>query len=311
MNQANPPLAGRLHRVPPVRDDSRAAWGMITPALSGLLGFIAVPFVIAIILSFTDMRMGSPLPTRIVGLEQYRRIFDDGGFRRALINNAVFAAAVVPVQTGLALVMALLLHQTRRGATLLRTLFFLPVVFPMALVAVIWTLIYAPGPEGPLNALLGCVTLGAWNPQNFLHDGKWALPAIMLTSIWQGSGFQMIILLAGLQGIPRELHEAATIDGAGALGRFRFVTLPQLRNTLLFVILITSILAFRLFDQVQIMTRGGPHDTTTTVVYEAVQATFVRQQVARGAAMTVIFFLIVLALTITQRRLLRQEREVA
>ena len=133
----------------------------------------------------------------------------------------------------------------------------------------------------------------------------------MLYSIWKYFGFSMVILLAGLQQIPRELYEAAALDGAGGWARFRYVTLPQLRNPLIFVVMITTILSFRLFDQVQIMTRGGPNGATTTVMYEAVQAVFTRQQVARASAMTVVFFLMVLAVTWVQRRLARQEREVA
>jgi multiple sugar transport system permease protein len=136
------------------------------------------------------------------------------------------------------------------------------------------------------------------------------MPALMLLSVWQGAGFQMVILLAGLQQIPQELYEAAALDGAGQWSQFRHVTLPQLRNPLVFVVLVTSILAFRLFDQVQIMTRGGPNGATTTVMYEAVQAVFTRQQVARASAMTVVFFLMVLAVTWLQRRLARQEREI-
>jgi multiple sugar transport system permease protein len=133
----------------------------------------------------------------------------------------------------------------------------------------------------------------------------------MLTSIWQGTGFQMVILLAGLKSIPSQLYEAATIDGAGRWQKFWHITLPQLRNTLIFVVLVTTILAFRLFDQVQIMTQGGPQDATTTVMFEAVQAAFARQQVARGAAMTVVLFLVVLIISLLQRRIARQEREVA
>jgi len=132
----------------------------------------------------------------------------------------------------------------------------------------------------------------------------------MLTSIWQGTGFQMIILLAGLQGISAGLYEAAAIDGAGRWQRFWHITLPQLRNTLIFVVLVTTILAFRLFDQVQIMTQGGPHDATTTVMFEAVQASFERQQVARGAAMTVILFAVVLLISWLQRWIAQQQREL-
>ena len=282
---------------------------MSTPALIGLLLFVALPFLLAVGLSFTNLRLGSPLPLEWVGIEQFRRIFNDPSFNRALLNNTLFALLVVPLQTTLALSLALLLNQRLNGMALFRSLFFLPVMFPLSLVAVVWMLIYAPGPNGMMNAFLELVSFGIWTPRDFLHDPNLALPAIMLTSLWQGAGFQMVVLLAGLQSISSELYEAAAIDGAGRWQQFWQVTLPQLRNSLIFVVLVTTILAFRLFDQVQIMTQGGPHNVTTTVMFEAIQAAFSRQQVARGAAMTVVLFLVVLLISVLQRRVARQERE--
>ncbi|MGD9386569.1 MAG: sugar ABC transporter permease, partial [Thioalkalispiraceae bacterium] len=276
------------------------------PALVGLLVFVAIPFVLAIGLSFTNLRLGSPLPIEFVGFTQFTRLFNDPVFTRALLNNLLFTVLVVPIQTLLALGLALLLHQPLKGRALFRTLFFMPVVFPLSLVSVVWILIYAPGPEGMLNSFIEMISFGHWQPRDFLHDPWFALPAIMLTSIWQGVGFQMVILLAALQGIPDELYEAAQIDAASRWQRFWFITLPQLRNALIFVMLVTTILAFRLFEQVQIMTHGGPRNSTTTVMYEAVQAAFTRQQVARGAAITVIFFLLVLIVTVLQRRFAQQ-----
>ena len=277
------------------------------PALAGLLIFVAAPFLLAIGLAFTNLRLGSPLPLEFVGLKNFVRLFDDPAFTRALLNNFTFTVVMVPLQTLLALVLALLLNQPLRGQAVFRALFFMPVIFPLSLVAVVWILIFAPGPSGTLNGFLQYLSFGCWQPRDFLHDPWLALPAIMLTSIWQGVGFQMVILLAGLQGIPQQLYEAASIDGAGRWQTFWNVTLPQLRNTLIFVMLMTTILAFRLFEQVQIMTHGGPRHATTTVMYEAVQAAFTRQQIARGAAITVIFFLLVLVVTAFQRHVARQE----
>jgi multiple sugar transport system permease protein len=288
----------------------RAGLLLSAPALAGLLVFVALPFALALAMAFTNLRLGSPLPVEFTGLRQFSRIFADPAFTRALLNNFLFALLAVPLQTALALGLALLLHQPLKGRALFRTLFFMPVVFPLSLVAVVWILIYAPGTDGMMNSLLSLLSFGHWQPRDFLHDPYWALPAIMLTSIWQGTGFQMVILLAGLQGIPQELYEAARIDGAGALARFVHVTLPQLRNTLIFVVLVTTILAFRLFDQVQIMTQGGPRNATTTVMYEAVQAAFGRQQVALGSAMTVVLFVVVLLITLIQRRVARQQRVI-
>ncbi|MGD2045821.1 MAG: sugar ABC transporter permease [Gemmatimonadota bacterium] len=275
------------------------------PALTGLLLFVGVPFGLAVAMSFTNLRLGSPLPLEWVGLDQYARLLHDETFRRALLNNAYFAVVIVPVQTGLALAAALAVDGRFRGRGFARAAFFIPALFPMAMVAVVWELIYAPGSQGPLNAL--GQTLGAWAPRDFLRDPALAMPSLMALSIWQGMGLQMVILLAGLQAIPRDLYESARLDGAGAWSRFVHVTLPQLRNPLVFVAVITTLLAFRLFDQVQILTRGGPGDATTTVMYEAVTAAFTRQQVALASAMSVVFFCVVLLITALGRGAFRQE----
>jgi multiple sugar transport system permease protein len=285
----------------PARASGRTVTAMTAPAFLGLGLFVAAPFLLAVGLSLTDARLGSPLSLEWVGAEQYSRLWSSETFRRALANNLYFTAVVVPLQTALALGAAVLLDRGLRGTALFRAAFVLPVVFPMALVAVFWELLFAPGPGGALNALLSTLTLGAWEARDFLRDPALAMPSIMLLSIWQGMGFQMVILLAGLQAIPGHLYEAARLDGAGALARFRHVTLPGLRNPLVLVAVITAILAFRLFDQVRILTRGGPDGRTTTVMYEAVTAGFERQQIALSAAMSAVFFVVVLAITATGR----------
>jgi multiple sugar transport system permease protein len=161
-----------------------------------------------------------------------------------------------------------------------------------------------------LNAVLDLVSFGHLGPYDWLGNPSIALPSIIGLSIWQGVGFQMIIILAGLQGIPKSLYEAAAIDKAGRWQQFLHVTLPGLRNTLIFVVTVTTILAFRLFDQVYILTKGGPNEATTTVMYQAVTTAFDENNVGRGAAITVVFFAIVLTITLVQRLLLREEREV-
>ena len=293
-----------------VKDDTRKALLMAAPALCGLLLFVALPFLLAVILSFTNLRLGSPLPLQFLGLEQYRRVWLDPNFRQALLNNGLFALVMVPIQTAIALGLALLLNRPLPGMAIFRTIFFMPVVFPMALVAVIWTIIYAPSANGMMNAVLESITFGLWEPRDFLNDPVLALPAIMLLSLWQGVGFQMVIILAGLQSISGTLYEAAAIDGSNRWNQFRYITVPQLRNTLIFVMLVTSVLSFRLFDQVQIMTQGGPNGATTTVMYEAVKASFEQQKMAKGAAMTVVFFAIVLVITLLQRILVPEDSAI-
>ncbi|WP_413452627.1 sugar ABC transporter permease [Georgenia phoenicis] len=297
------------------RPETLAGWAMIAPAAIGLLLFVLLPFLLAGWLSTQNVRLDTPQPPSWFGLEHYRRILLDPDFRgefwTGLRNNLIFAAVVVPVQTSLALALAVLLNRPLRGMPVFRTFFFMPVVFPMALVAVVWKVIYTRGELGLLNSVLETVSFGLIDPQDWLGNPSTALAAIIVMSIWQGAGLQMVILLAGLQGIPGELYEAASLDKAGPWQRFRHVTLPGLRNTLIFVAMVTTILSFRVFDQVYIMTGGGPQDATTTVMFQAVTTAFTANNVGRASAITVLFFLIVLTITLIQRRVLREEREIA
>jgi multiple sugar transport system permease protein len=287
---------------------------MTLPAAAGLLLFVVTPFVLAIWLSLHYVNMQSVLPPRWVGLREYTLLFSSpaerGAFFRALLNNGVFTVVVVPLQTCLALALATALNRRMRGTAVLRTLFFMPVVFPMALVAVVWKLIYSSDQLGMLNSVLHTVSFGAIGPIDWLGNPHTALAAIILMSIWQGVGLQMVIILAGLQEISPALYEAAALDGASRWQQFRNVTLPGLRNTLIFVATVTTILAFQLFDQVYILTQGGPQSSTTTVMYQAITSAFTEGDIGQGAAVTVIFFIIVLAITLIQRLLLREEREV-
>ncbi|MFR9795738.1 carbohydrate ABC transporter permease [Streptomyces sp. MS06] len=288
---------------------------MAAPALGGLIAFVGVPFVYAVVLSFYNVRLGSPLPPRFFGIEQYRRLFTDpdmsGPFLRALLNNLTFAAVVVPVQTGLALALAILLNRKLKAIGLFRSMFFLPVVFPMALVAVIWRLILARSGDGLLNSSLHAVTFGNWGAFDWLGDSATAMASIIVLSIWQGVGFQMVILLAGLQQIPGELYEAAQLDRASRWQQFRHVTLPGIHNTLVFVALLTSVLSFRVFDQVYVLVKGGglDEDATRTVMYQAVTTAFDQNNIGQASAITVVFFLIVVALTLIQRSAVRTGNE--
>jgi multiple sugar transport system permease protein len=171
---------------------------------------------------------------------------------------------------------------------------------------VTWTLLL--NPDGLVNAVIGVISFGTAGP-DWLGSTTWALPAIMIVSIWQGTGFQMVILLAALQDVPEELYEAAELDGADAWRKFLNVTLPGIRNGLIFVVTVTTILAFRLFDQVWIMPQspGGPLDATRTMMLHLVETGFGEQAIGRASAVAVIFFVLVLAVTLVQRRFVREE----
>ncbi|MGW8955933.1 carbohydrate ABC transporter permease [Streptomyces sp. NPDC055709] len=288
---------------------------MSAPAIIGLIVFVGIPFGYALVLSFYKVRLGSVQSPSFFGLEQYRRLFTDpdlsGPFLRALLNNLTFALLVVPLQTGLALALAILLNRKLKAIGLFRSLFFMPVVFPMALVAVVWRLILSRGEQGMLNSLLDWVSFGNWGAFDWLGDSLTAMIAVIALSVWQGVGFQMIILLAGLQQIPSELYEAAQLDRASRWQRFRHVTLPGIRGPLVFVAMLTSVLSFRVFDQVYILIRDGglDEDATRTVMYQAVTTAFDQNNIGQAAAITVIFFLIVVSLTLIQRRVVKPEGE--
>jgi multiple sugar transport system permease protein len=223
----------------------------------------------------------------------------------------LFVLIVVPVQTALALSLALLVDQKLKAMNLFRTIYFSPVVVTMVVVSIIWAFLYNPG-EGLINKFVEFATFGALGPYDWLNDPDLAIFAIMVLSMWQGVGFQMVIYLAGLQDIPDYLYEAAEIDGASKLQQFFHITFPQLRNVTIFVVLSTTILAFKLFTQVWVMQgpSGHPLGTTLTAMVYTVNQGFRQGKIGYASAITVTFFVIVLVVSLLQRTFLREERAV-
>lgn len=226
-------------------------------------------------------------------------------FMKALFNTVTFVAVVAPVQAGLALLLALLINQPLRGMNLFRTIYFMPVVISMVVVSMLWRFIY-DGQNGLLNALLDSFSFGAIAPIDWLGSTTTALPAIIGMSIWQSVGFHMIIWLSGLQTIPGALYEAAKIEGASRWQVFRYVTWPGLRNTAILVMVIITMQAFTLYPQVQVMTRGGPLDSTQSLVFQMVIRGYEKQDIAGGSAISVFLFLFVLAISLFQRWITRE-----
>ncbi len=287
------------------RREGLTALGMATPAVALLIVFLVVPVALAFALAFTDARLISPTPARFVGLRNFTQLFEDPVFYKSLRNTAYFAAVVVPFQAGLALVLALLVNAKVRGVNFFRTVYFLPVVTSMVVVSLLWTFLYRQ--DGLVNRVLSALTFGHVQGPDWLGDPATAMPAIILMSVWQGVGFHMIIWLAGLQTIPAELYEAADLDGATRWHRFRHVTWPGLRETRTFVLVTITIAAFSLFTQIRVMTQGGPLDSTTTVVYQAVHTGYDQQQTAYASAISLVFFVLVLAVSLVQRFLTREK----
>jgi multiple sugar transport system permease protein len=293
------------------RKNAQLAWLFSSPALLLLTLFLAVPFIMAIGLSFTNQRLvpNPNLPTQFVGLRNYLRLLEDEAFLRGLLNNFYFAVVVVPLQTGLALFLALLVNQKLKGMNVFRTIYFSPVVTTMVVVAIVWTFLY--NPDGLINTFIETISFGQLGPYDWLQNTKLVFPAIMLLSIWQGAGFQMVIFLAGLQDIPDYLYEAAEVDGANKIEQFFYVTLPQLRNTTIFVVVSTTILAFKLFTQVEVMTKGGPQNASMTTIVRLVHVGWGNLRVGYASAISIVFFIIVLGVSLIQRRFLQERREVA
>jgi len=316
------PVSTPMRPVPLARRRARVRWKdtrdgvlMSAPAVLGLLAFVAVPFVAAIVLSLYNVQVEQSRPAKFWGLTNYVRLFTDpvisGPFLRSLVNNLVFAIVVIPVQTGLALLLAVLLNRKLAGVRFFRTFFFMPVVFPMALVAVIWRLILDRSSDGLLNSSVTFLTGGLVPAHDWLGSSATALGSVILLSIWQGVGFQMVILLAALQEIPEERYEAARLDRASGWQQFVHVTVPGIRNTLIFVTLLTTILAFRVYDQVFILIRtaGANEEGTQTLLYNATQAIYGESNLGRASAISVVLFLIIVVITLIQRRVLRQGSE--
>ncbi|TDX81677.1 multiple sugar transport system permease protein [Rathayibacter sp. PhB151] len=287
------------------RQERLAGLAMVAPALVLLALFVLVPAVLAFGLAFTNARLISPYPAEFSGLDNFLRLFQDASFGRALLNVGYFAIVVVPLQAGLALVMAILINTRIRGTTFFRTVYFLPVVTSMVVVSLLWAFMYQQ--DGLLNVILRNVTFGLVQGPDWLGDPATSMPAIILMSVWQGVGFHMIIWLSGLQTIPAELYEAADIDGTSTWQKFRYITWPGLRATRSLILVTITIAALGLFTQVSVMTQGGPLDSTTTVVYEAVESGFRQQETGYASAISLVFFAIVLVISGVQRYLTREK----
>lgn len=276
---------------------------LILPAAILLLVFLIGPFVMAGFLSFTNERLvPRPIPTRFVGFDNYARALGDPDFWRAFRNTFYFAMLVVPLQLTISLCSAMLLNARIHARSFFRTVTLLPLVTPITVVIVIWAALFQI-PDGMLNNLLRVFGYdGAY--VNWLGDARWAMPSIVLLSAWATFPFQMLIYLAGLQEIPAERYEAARIDGANAWAQFRYITFTGLRNVHVFVLITTTIQAFKLFVQVDLLTRGGPLGSTNTLVRYMVQEGYSAQRIGYASAVAILFFVLVAAFALLQRALI-------
>jgi multiple sugar transport system permease protein len=272
-----------------IRSQVRAGWVLLAPALlhSGI--FIVIPVLAAITLSFTDYSFGDSWSW--VGFQNYSDLFRDQDFLAALKNTILYAVIVIPFSMAISLAVAMGLNQKIKGIGFFRTAFYLPTVTATVAIATIWLWIYNPG-SGLAN---GFLSLFGFAPGRWLSDPNTALPSLMVVGIWQGLGTKIIIYLAALQGVSRDLLESASLDGASRWQKFVNVTWPALGPVQFFVLVTSIVGTFQVFDLVYVMTKGGPGTETTVLVLDIYQNAFQALRLGAASAETVIMMILIAA----------------
>ncbi len=303
----HPPFATVEHTLAWWRESTRpqaiTGYLFIGPAILLFLVFVLAPVGYALFLSFTDYDVFTR--QNWVGLDNYRDILESEIFWRSLGNTAYYAIGTIPTSMALSLLLALVLNQKVRGLAFYRTAYYIPVVTSMVGVGMVWTFLFDHS-YGLVNYLLSVFGLP---PQDWLGNPALAMPSIIAMSVWKGLGWNMLIYLAGLQGIPDSLKEAAAIDGASRWQTFWNVTFPLLRPTTFFIFVTSCIGAFQVFEQVYVMTQGGPANSTTTVVHQIYNSAFISLEMGYASAMSFVLFLIIMAVSLFNLRYFRHEVE--
>ena len=303
---------GRPATVPRRRSvwrEMRKQWSaylFLAPTLLLFAVFTIIAVGYAFWLSFHQWNILEPQKP-YVGLANYARLLQDDGFGLAIVNTLFYTAASVPLTMGIGLLIALLLNTKIRARGFLRTLFYLPVVTPLVIAAIVWKWVYN-GDYGLLNYYLlqfGLIS----EPLRWLSDPNLAMPAVVITTVWKGVGFAMVVYLAGLQAIPEDFYDAAKIDGADGFRRLKDITIPLLTPTTLFLAVISVLGALQVFTEIYIMTSGGPLRRTTTIVYHIYQTAFKNFDMGYAAAMAFGLFAMMFAFTLVQFRVMRGEVE--
>lgn len=262
----------------------------LLPALLGTLIFIIIPVICSFGLSFAKWDLLNPVT--FVGLENYKNLFNDKVFYQTLANTIVFAISTSVFGVIIPLILASVLNSKIRGSEFFKTAYFLPFITPMIVIGIVWGWIFDPN-IGLLNRLLHLHI-------NWLYDVKYAMPALIAVSVWKLIGYNMIIFLSTLSSISQSLFEAAKIDGANSIQTFRHVTIPMLSPTIFFVVIITTISSFQVFDLIYLMTQGGPFNSTNVLVYSIYQNAFEYFNVGKASAIAYVLFAIILVLTLLQ-----------
>ena len=300
--QNNKVLSVRYNRA------GRTAYMFLTPALSAIIIFFFLPVIAAFLISFTDLdiySLGNLSNVRFIGFNNYTKLFNDPLFWISLKNTFYFVIIGGPLSIAVSLGAAMLLNsKIVKLKSVFRLSYFLPVVTTLVAVAIVWRFIYNPH-FGILNYFLGWFGI---NPVDWLGDPDWAMPAIIIMAVWKNFGYNMIIFIAGLQNIPGYLYEAAEIEGAGKWQKFRFITLPMLAPTTLFVSIITMIGYFQLFAEPYVMTQGGPLNSTLSIVLYMYEEGFRWWNMGYSASIAFVLFFIIMLGTVIQFQVQKRSR---
>ncbi|MGG7464802.1 MULTISPECIES: carbohydrate ABC transporter permease [unclassified Plantibacter] len=300
-------LPGRVPLTPAPRRKQRRSglfgWLMVAPAVFHIGLWTAIPVLATIALSFTDYDIFDA--PAWIGLDNYVEIFQDPVFGQATWNTLVYTFWTVPASMAIAMVIAVALNQNLRLRTWFRTAFFLPQVTATVAIAMVWLWIFNPQ-QGLLNGVLAVIGIPG---QAWLADPEWALPSVILVGAWQGIGIKMLIYIAALQNVDPSLYEAAAVDGAGPIRKFFAITVPMLKPATFFVLIISIIGAFQVFDQIYVLTDGGPANSTTMMTYEVYRSAFQNFEMGMASAQSVLLFLMLLVMTIAGRRATKGDDE--
>ena len=274
-----------------------AGYAFISPMLIGLLVFTLFPILASFFLSFTNWNFVSGFSkTKFVGLDNFLRLFKDDIFLKSLENNLILML-VVPITLAISLVLAVLIDQKIFFKDLFKVVYFIPYISSIVAVAIVFQVLLHPS-YGPINQVL--MSLGMEDPPKWLGDTDYALYCVMGLMIWVNIGYNMIIFMAGLQSIPKDLYEAAEIDGASKLRQFFRITLPLLSPTTFFLLVTGIIGSFKVFDVIAVLTNGGPANSTTVVVYRLYETAFVNLQSGYASSMAIVLLFCVLLVTLIQ-----------
>ncbi|MBO0995852.1 carbohydrate ABC transporter permease [Bacillus sp. SD088] len=281
-----------------VRRNRLVAYTFLLPNIIGFLLFILIPVIASFMMSFTSWNGFGNI--EFIGLDNYKNLLQDTNFKVSFVNSILFTLISVPVTIFLSILIAVALNKGIRFVKVFRTAVFLPYVTATIAVAAVWQLIFNPS-MGPINSFL--ITIGIDPPPGWLSSPSWALVSVSIVYIWHSVGYYMVLFLAGLQGIPNHLYEAAELDGAGAISKLFHVTIPMLAPVLFFTSIIGVINSFKVFDLIYVLTGGGPGRSTHVLVYDIYNTAFKQFEYGYASSMAYVLFLLIILISFVQSKI--------